>query len=95
MVRTDGPEGHRSAERGRSGAILPVSREPSFSTTRCVTVSTLCQTTVWPAGTVSAGFGENDWAPFSRTTLMTVAPAGGAVVPVGLVSDELLSLPHP
>src|ERR1041385_425113 len=79
------------------GAILPVSRLPSFSTTRCVTVSTLCQTTIWPAGTV-AGFGENDCAPFSRTTSMTVAPTGaltgGAGVAVGLVGDELLVPPH-
>jgi hypothetical protein len=69
----------------------------------------LCQATVWPGGTV-AGFGENDCAPFSRTTLIVMAPAGGAAVPVGLpgvglvgvgfvgdglVGDELVELPQP
>src|SRR5262245_46896709 len=50
----------------------------------------LCHTTVCPVGTV-AGFGENDWLPFSRTTLMVIAPAGGGVS-LGPEGDEL---PYP
>src|SRR6188472_1329661 len=72
------------------GARFPVSSLPSLSTTRCVVVSMLCQMTVCPAGTV-AGFGENDWLPFSRTTLMVIAPAGAGVL-LGAEGDEL---PYP
>jgi hypothetical protein len=50
-------------------------------------VSTLCHTTVCPGGTV-AGFGENDWLPLMPTTLIVIAPAGGADGLLGLVGDE-------
>ena len=70
------------------GAMLPVSTSPSLKTTRWVTVSTLCQTTVWPGGTV-AGFGENDCAPLMPMTSITTAPAGGAAEPVGADGDVL------
>src|SRR5215831_20611075 len=62
------------------GARLPVSTVPSFNTTRCVTVSMLCQTIFCPAGSV-AGFGENDCAPLIATTLTVTTPdesTGGA-----------------
>src|SRR5262245_48336373 len=72
------------------GARFPVSSLPSLSTTRCVVVSMLCHTTVCPVGTV-AGFGENDWLPFSRTTLMVIAAAGGGVS-LGADGDEV---PYP
>src|SRR5215510_10060838 len=73
------------------GARLPVSRVPSFNTTRCVTVSTLCHTTIWAGGTV-AGFGENDCAPFSRTTLIVMASAVGAGVSLGPVGVGLVGV---
>src|ERR1700737_286083 len=66
------------------GARLPVSTDPSFRTTRWVMVSTLCHTIFWPAGSV-AGFGENDCAPLTETTLMVTTPeALGAVGAVAL-----------
>jgi hypothetical protein len=63
------------------GAMSPVSTDPSFNTTRWVIVSTLCQTTICPAGSV-AGFGENDCAPLTATTLIVTTPA---TLGVGLV----------
>src|SRR3977135_4506799 len=60
------------------GLRLPVSNDPSFSTTRGVMLSMLCHTTVWPAGSV-AGFGEKDCAPLMPTTLMVTVPPGGGV----------------
>src|SRR3954463_1710700 len=57
------------------GARSPVSTEPSFSTTWWVMLSTLCQTTICPAGTV-AGFGEKDCAPFTASTLIVTTPEG-------------------
>jgi hypothetical protein len=36
-------------------------------------LSTLCHTTIWPAGRL-AGFGENDCAPLTPTTLMVTIP---------------------
>jgi len=66
-------------------AMFPASSLPSSSTTRCVTVSTLCQTNICPAGTVD-GFGENDLAPFMPTISMTMAPGGGVLLgPVGVL----------
>jgi len=44
-------------------------------TTRCVMESTLCQTTICPAGMVE-GFGENDWDPLTATTLIVTAVPG-------------------
>jgi len=55
------------------GVRSPVSSDPLFKTTRCVMPSTLCQTTIWPAGNV-AGFGENDCAPLSRTMSIVTMP---------------------
>src|SRR6266487_468745 len=60
------------------GPILPVSSDPSFSTTRCVMLSMLCHTTIWPAGRV-AGFGEKDCAPLTPMTLIVTTPPGGGV----------------
>jgi hypothetical protein len=71
--------------------MLPVSSWLSFSTTRWIVVSMLCHTTVAPGGTV-AGFGENDWLPFSLTTLIVIASAGGGLP--GPVVDELPYPPH-
>jgi hypothetical protein len=68
------------------GARSPVSSDPLFKTTRWVMPSTLCQTTIWPAGNVP-GFGENDCAPLLPTMLMITASAGGTVEPVGVVGD--------
>jgi hypothetical protein len=48
-----------------------------------VTLSTLRQTTVWPAGKV-AGFGEKDCAPLVATTLIVTTPLGGVGVVVGV-----------
>ena len=45
-----------------------MSTDPSLNTTWWVMLSTLCHTTIWPAGRV-AGFGENDSAPLMPTTL--------------------------
>src|SRR5262245_5117990 len=45
-------------------------------------LSILCQTTVWPGGSV-AGFGENDRAPLTPTTLIVTVPVGGGGVGVG------------
>src|SRR3989442_10063429 len=70
------------------GLRLPVSSDPSFRTTRCVMLSTLCHTTICPAGSV-AGFGEKDWAPLMPTTLIVtmlgagVGVGGGVGVGVG------------
>ena len=50
-----------------------MSTDPSFRTTRWVVLLTLCQTTIWPAGSV-AGLGENDCAPLIATTLMVTMP---------------------
>src|SRR5258708_7795946 len=60
------------------GLRLPVSSDPSFSTTRCVMLSMLCHTTIWPAGNV-AGFGEKDCAPLMATTLIVTTPLGAGV----------------
>jgi hypothetical protein len=54
-------------------ARSPVSSDPLFKTTRCLMVSMLCQTTIWPAGSV-AGFGEKDCAPLSRTMSIVTTP---------------------
>jgi hypothetical protein len=62
------------------GARLPVSSDPLFKTTRCVT---LRHTTVWPPGRV-AGFGEKDCAPFSLTTLIVTTALGGVGIGVGV-----------
>jgi hypothetical protein len=60
------------------GAISPVSTEPSFKTTRCMTESLFLNTTVWPPS--AAGLGENAWAPFCPTIEMVAAegPEGAA-----------------
>src|SRR4030095_2003050 len=73
--------------------MLAVSSSPSLNTTRCVTVSTLCQTTILSAGIV-AGFGENDCAPLMPTTVMTTAPAGGVGESVGPLGDDAAYPPH-
>src|SRR5882672_11082287 len=74
------------------GSRLPVSNDRSSRTTRCMIVSTLCQTTVWPTGIV-AGFGENDWDPLTATTsIMTTDPDAGDGV-LGL--EELPELLQP
>jgi hypothetical protein len=71
------------------GAMFPVSSSPSSSTTRCVVVSRLCQTTVCPTGTVD-GFGENDCAPLMPRILIVIAPGGGADgLMFGVVGDTL------
>src|SRR6476620_9209740 len=75
------------------GGMLPVSSRPSASTTRCVTESALCQMTTCPGGTV-AGFGENDRTPLMPTTSIVIAPAGGAVVVLGLVANDPAVSPH-
>jgi hypothetical protein len=62
---------------------LPVSSDPSFRTTRWVTLSTLRQTTVCPAGNV-AGFGEKDCAPLTPTTSIVTALLVGVGVGVGV-----------
>src|SRR5882672_12082381 len=63
------------------GSRFPVSTDRSFNTTRCVTLSTLCHTTICPAGTV-AGFGVNDCAPLIATTLIvTTLPLDGVGLP--------------
>jgi hypothetical protein len=64
------------------GSRLPVSNDPSFNTTRCVMLSMLCHTTIWPAGNV-AGLGEKDCAPLIATTLIVTAPGVGVGVGVG------------
>src|SRR5437667_8993534 len=61
------------------GLRLPVSSDPSFRTTRCVMLSTLCHTTICPAGSV-AGFGEKDWAPLMPTTLIVTMLGAGVGV---------------
>ena len=48
-----------------------------------MTLSMLCHTTIWPAGSV-AGFGEKDCAPFSRTTLIVTTPLDGVGVGAGV-----------
>jgi hypothetical protein len=55
-------------------------------------VSTLCQTTICPAGIV-AGFGENDWDPLTATTLMVTAVPGIGDGVLGL--EVLPELPQP
>src|SRR5207302_9397445 len=65
------------------GLRLPVSSDPSFRTTRCVMLSTLCHTTICPAGSV-AGFGEKDWAPLMPTTLIVTMLGGGVGVGGGV-----------
>jgi hypothetical protein len=71
------------------GARSPVSTDRSSRTTRCVVVSTLCQTIICPAGSV-AGFGEKDCAPLMATTLIVTTPSG--VEAVGLVGFPPLPL---
>jgi hypothetical protein len=67
---------------------LPVSTDPSFKTTRWVVLLALCQTTIWPAGSV-AGLGENDCAPLIATTLMVTTP----FEVIGVGAEGLLVLP--
>jgi hypothetical protein len=45
--------------------------------------------TIWPVGSV-AGFGENDCAPLTATTLIVTTPA---VLGVGVVGFPLVPLP--
>jgi hypothetical protein len=54
-------------------------------------VSTLWQTTIWPAGSV-AGFGENDCAPFIATTLIVTTPTPAGLEGVGRVGVAPLPL---
>jgi hypothetical protein len=65
------------------GAMSPVSSDPLFNATRCLTLSMLRQTTIWPAGSV-AGFGEKDRAPSWRTMSMVTTPFEGVGVGVGV-----------
>ena len=84
MIRGGRTERHGLAERARcevSGIQLAVVEHHAVRR-RIDVVPTVC-----PAGTV-AGFGENDWLSFSRTTLMVIAPAGGGVS-LGPEGDEL------
>jgi len=72
------------------GARLPVSIEPSLSTTRCVTESLFLNTTVWPAS--AAGFGENACVPFELLMVMVAAvlpPLLPPLPPDGAVGVEL------
>jgi hypothetical protein len=75
------------------GAISPVSADPSFSTTRCVTESLFLNTTACPPNI--DGFGENACVPFCPAIVIVatfVEPVGA----VGLLAvvEPPLSLPH-
>jgi hypothetical protein len=41
-----------------------------------------------------AGFGENERAPSTPTTSIVIAPAGGALIVLGLVADDPAVSPH-
>src|SRR6185295_16552100 len=77
-------------------ARSPVSTDRSLNTTRWVMVSTLCHTIIWPAGRL-AGFGENDSAPFTPTTLTVTVPGvlGGGVEATGFPLPYPLPPPQP
>src|SRR5579884_3565493 len=58
------------------GGLSPVSTDPSFRTTRWVTVSLFLKTTDCPP--TAAGLGENDWLPFWPTMVIVATFDGGA-----------------
>jgi hypothetical protein len=67
------------------GAMSPVSIEPSFSATRCVTLSLFLKTTDWPPK--FAGFGSNDRVPFCPMIVIVAAPDPDPEGPPGLLFD--------
>ena len=74
------------------GAMSPVSIEPSFSRTRCTSVSAFLNTTSWPPAV--AGFGENDCAPFRLVTVIVITLGAGELGAVGLEEVPPPEPPH-
>jgi hypothetical protein len=60
------------------GAMSPVSTVPSFRRTRCTTESVFLNTTIAPPA--DAGFGENEFEPFSPVIVIVIAVGDGGVL---------------
>jgi hypothetical protein len=87
------PAGIENTRLVSPGAMLPVSIDASFSTTRCTMLSMFLNTTSCPP--TVAGFGSNDCAPFWRTMVIVTAFGLGDGDGDGDVGAGLEDPPHP